>query len=107
MWEVGISILFIGIIWLFYKFSSELSEEHAAIKLLFLFLNFFLIIVGGNLMIQIAKFNGADTSLIDNLQTFYNVLIWVTTFVVGYFIIYYVYKVLISLNVLKRSKNEN
>lgn len=94
MWEVAISILLIGAIYLFTKLAESLAEEHSALKLLFLLISFFLVILASGVAMNIAKENNVGISIVNNLQTFYKVTIYVTVFVVGYFIVYYVYKVL-------------
>ena len=94
LWEVGISILFIGAIWLFLKLAENLAEEHQGLRLLFLILACLLVILGSSLAINIATSNSASNDVLNNLSTFYKVVLYSTIFVIGYFIIYFVYKTL-------------
>lgn len=94
MWEIGISILFFGAIWLFLKLAENLDEEHQGLRLLFLLVACFLVILGSSLALNLAESNSASADVISNLNTFYKLVLYSTVFVMGYFIIYFVYKTL-------------
>ena len=94
MWEIGVSILFFGAIWLFLKLAENLAEEHQGLRLLFLLLACMLVILGSSLALHLAESNSASASVVANLNTFYKLVLYSTVFVMGYFIIYFIYKTL-------------
>lgn len=91
-WQVGIMIGMIAILWFFYRMSTDLSEEHHFIKFLFVFGCFWLTIIIINLGLSIAAGENAASTVINNLTTGYKIVMYSSIFVVGYLVIYFLYK---------------
>lgn len=106
MWEVAIAVILIGTIFFFLNLVKNLDEEHIALKLLFLFGSFWLMLVGLNLTISFAQENSAAASIISGLTTFYQVGLWVTIFTGGYMVIYWVAKLLMKFGYITDDKKK-
>lgn len=100
MWEVAIAVVVIGAIFYFLKLSNDFNEEHVAMKILFLFVSFFLTIIAMNLAVEFAEAHSASAGVIDTLTLFYQVTLWILIFTFGYFIIYWVFKGLVHVGLL-------
>jgi hypothetical protein len=100
MWEVAIAVVIIGAIFYFLKLSNQFDDEHVALKILFLFVSFFLTIIGLGLAVEFADWHGASAGVISNLSLFYQVTVWILIFTFGYFIIYWIFKMLIHFGVI-------
>jgi len=100
MWEVAIAVVIIGAIFYFLKLSNQFDDEHIAMKILFLFVSFFLTIIALNLAVELAIGNEATEGVIGSMTLFYQVTLWILVFTFGYFIIYWIFKALIHFGVL-------
>lgn len=94
LWDLGIMIAVLGAAWFFYKLSRDLAEDHTALKLLFTFMTFWLIILAVGLALSIANGVGATAGIITNLTSGYRIVLYTLIFAVCYILIYFVKKTL-------------
>ena len=104
MWEVAVAVVLIGIIFYFLNLVKNFDEEHGALKLLFLFGSFFLMLISINLTVEFATWQEASANIISGLTTFYLVCLWITILTVGYMVVYWIFKLLLKLGTITDKK---
>lgn len=104
MWEVAIALIFVGMAWMFASLALTLDKEHAPLKLLFLLFTFFILILGINVAI---KMTTAGTQVYNLMLYTYRPLIYITIFTVFYFVIYFIYKTVLAINIRKEYERES
>ena len=104
MWEVAVAVILVGTIFFFLNLVKNFDEDHVALKLLFLFGSFWLMLVGLNLSIDFAQWHNAAVPVINSLTTFYQVGLWITIFTGGYMVIYWVAMLLMKFGYITSKK---
>lgn len=106
MWEVAVAVILVGTIFFFLNLVKNFDEDHVALKLLFLFGSFWLMIVGLSLTIEFAEWHNAATPIINGLTLFYRVGLWITILTTGYMFVYWIAKLLLKFGAIADKKSK-
>lgn len=90
VWTVAVMAAMLGALWLFYRLSNSLSDEHTALKFLLTFLSFWTIVLCVGMALNMARGENAASTVITNLTSGYKLVLYSSVFVVFYLIIYFV-----------------
>lgn len=91
----------LGIAGLLIYLGKSLDEDHGAIKLLFYSFSLILMLAGINTAIEIATAVGAAQDIIDSLSSIYSPMLLITVFIIGYFIIYFIWLMFKSIDIVR------
>jgi hypothetical protein len=97
-WEVAIALSLVGVAMALFYMGSHLEKDHYPLKLLFLLIGMFVLTANLALTRLYVEANAGvigsiATGLTGVLDNVYVGFLWVTIFVVAYFLIYFLWKV--------------
>lgn len=107
-WELALVGTFIGIAFALFYVGTNLDKDHAAMKLLLLFMGLFLLLANFGMTPAVIEANNETigetiaNNMISTTSGIYNAFLWVVIFIIAYFIIYFIYKLIRGM----RIKNE-
>lgn len=107
-WEIALVFSMVGVAFSMFYLANSLDQRHYGIKLLLLLVGLFLLVgnLGINSQIIEANNDTINETIVGNLQTVtdtsYNGLIWVSVFVVLYFILYWIMQLIKSMKINKK-----
>jgi hypothetical protein len=111
MWEVAIALTFVGTAFALFYMGTSLDKDHYPLKLLFMFVGIFFLLSNLGMSENIINANnetiGSETAaaLISTAHGSYTSMIWVTVFILMYFLIYFFASV--ARNIKAGKKNGN
>lgn len=83
-WEVGIAVLISVFIYVIYKASIDLDEQHWPVKAGLYMFSLVLVVAGLNYVLNIARDAGATSSTVSAVSAIYYGSIFILVFSVGY-----------------------
>lgn len=102
-WELAISAIIMGTAFLLIYLSGILNKEHGALKLLFIGVSLFVILIALNMNTSIIEANNSTlqdttiTSFISSTNSAYRSMMWVIIFTLAYFFIYLLYIAIMAM----------
>jgi|26BtaG_2_1085354.scaffolds.fasta_scaffold17715_2 O-antigen/teichoic acid export membrane protein len=109
-WELALVGTFIGVAFALFYLGGNLDKDHAAMKLLLLFMGLFLLLANFGMTPAIIEANNEtigetiSTNLISSTGGIYTAFLWVVIFVIAYFIIYFIYKLIRGMRIKKNEE---
>jgi hypothetical protein len=109
MWEVALALTFVGTAFALFFMGTNLDKDHYPLKLLFMFVGIFFLLSNLGMSENIINANNSTISpdtaaaLISTTQGVYTSMIWVTVFVISYFLIYFFSSVARNIKAGKQS----
>ena len=94
---VIMTVMFVIIIYFFilvYLFTQRTFTEHGLVKLLFFMLAFWVLLLPLNMAIQYNDANGGPAAVTDHLELLYQIMIWLNSFIVVYFMLWFIAQIL-------------
>jgi len=104
--ETGISVLIVGIIFLFWMNGLGMSKKHLAIKMLFNLMSLWMTVLASSIAYHMSVADSMGDGIQTLLATLYSVLLWVVLFTTIYFVIMYVKDILLNFGWIKGKKKE-
>lgn len=103
-WQVGIPLLLLAVIWVFFQFAKSLDTDNKWMQpliTLFTVMGVIFVVVLLKIGIEIAG-QQSITGLTNTMNLAFTVVLYVLPFVVAFFVIYYVYNLLMTFRLKKR-----
>lgn len=104
MYETGVIIGGVGILFYFAILIVHTDNEHVAMRLFYLLTSVWLVVAITNLMLQVAIDDLASSAVTGTLGVIYSTSIWIAFVVSAYFVFYYIWHVLGTFNVYVKGK---
>jgi len=95
MWEVALALTFVGTAFALFFMGTNLDKDHYPLKLLFMFVGIFFLLSNLGMSESMINANNetigasATAALISTTQGAYSSMIWITVFILMYFLIYF------------------
>lgn len=102
-YEAGVMMMGVGILWFLGILLVNTDDDHAAIKLFYLLISVWFMVVLVNLGLQMAIANTATDEVINGISIMYNVVAWIARIVSTYFLFYYLWYV---MNLVKKKMDD-
>lgn len=107
-WEIALVVSLVGVAFAMFYVANSLDQQHYGIKLLLFLVGLFLLVSNLAVTPQILSANNDTinetiiTNLTPALDNSYLAILWVTIFIVFYFIIYFLYTLVRSMKIKKQ-----
>ncbi len=100
-WAIALIFGYVSSAFILSYIGFKLDKTHTAIKVLLLFVAFYLLILSVHTGTFIVAESGIDstsiTKMTNSLETIYKVMVWVIRILSAYVIFYFLYKILLSV----------
>ena len=100
-------VLFVIIIYFFLLinlFTARQFTEHGLIKLLFLMIAFWVLLLPVNMAIQYNDANGGPVAVTTYLELLYQIMIWLNSFIIVYFMLWFIVQMMKKIGEGRRLK---
>ncbi len=100
-------VLFVIIVYFFLLinlFTARQFTEHGLIKLLFLMIAFWVLLLPVNMAIQYNDANGGPVAVTTYLELLYQIMIWLNSFIIVYFMLWFIVQMLKKIGEGRRLK---
>ncbi len=91
---VVIFVIFVYFFLLVGLFTARTFSEHGLIKLLFFMIAFWILLVPINMAVLYNNFNGGPVAVTDMLELLHQIMIWLNSFIIVYFILWFLTQML-------------
>ena len=104
--EIAIVLVVIFVIGLYFiilvnLFAARSFSEHGLIKLLFLMVAFWILLLPVNMAIQYNDTNGGPVAVTTYLELLYQIMIWLNSFIVVYFMLWFITQIFKKIGMAK------
>lgn len=100
-------VIFVIIVYFFLLinlFTARAFTEHGLIKLLFIMIAFWILLLPVNMAVQYNDANGGPAVVTEHLETLYQIMVWLNSFIVVYFMLWFIVQILKKIGTEKRLK---
>ena len=97
---VILTVIFVILVYFFLLitiFTQRQFNEHGLIKLLFYMTAFWVLLLPVNMAVQFNNLNGGPVAVTDHLELLYTIMIWLNSFIMFYFILWFIVQLLKKL----------
>lgn len=107
---VILTVIFVILVYFFLLiglFTQRTFTEHGMIKLLFFMIAFWVLLLPINMAVQFNDANGGPVAVTDHLNLLYEIMIWLNSFIVVYFMLWFLVQMLKKIGEGRRLKEMN
>lgn len=97
-------VIFVIIVYFFLLinlFTARAFTEHGLIKLLFLMIAFWILLLPVNMAVQYNDANGGPVVVTEHLETLYIIMVWLNSFIILYFMLWFIVQLLKKIGAVK------
>ena len=105
---VILAVIFVIIVYFFLLinlFVARSFSEHGLIKLLFIMIAFWVLLLPVNIAVQFNDANGGPANVTTMLELLYQIMIWLNSFIIVYFMLWFIVQMIKKIGAGRRAKN--